>query len=173
MVQASQWGNPMLPNTYQSSLLGDLLVEDNRVVGGWVGAIRGNISIAKMITKSVCFDSYPIFATDEMKNLYQDSLMTSMKLRAKREGITMFNLTHWGRDNTLYFDTKEKCATYTTMLHRTEETLWKEVESKQRNCVRKGEKSGVECVVCKGEYSIRYCSLQRKDPPPIFRVDKA
>ncbi|MBR5327703.1 MAG: peptidoglycan bridge formation glycyltransferase FemA/FemB family protein [Paludibacteraceae bacterium] len=158
MVQLSLWGNPMLPMSYQSSLWGEVVVEDDILIGGWIGTIRGNIPVAKIITKSVYFDSYPVFSTVGMKNLYEDLLIRSMKLRAKREGITMFNLTHWGRDNTLCFDTKEKCATFTTMLHRTEEELWKEVESKQRNCVRKGEKSGVECIVCKGENSIRYLS---------------
>ena len=74
-----------------------MLIEDNKVIGGWIGTMRGNLPIAKIITKSVYFDSYPIFATDEMKNLSQDSLITSMKLRAKRESITMFNLTHWVR----------------------------------------------------------------------------
>lgn len=156
IVQASQWGNPMLPTTYQASLWGDVLIEEDRVIGGWVGTIRGNIPIAKMITKSVYFDSYPIFATDEMKNLYQDSLITSMKLRAAREGITMFNLTHWVRGCGMQVDIKEKGATFVSVLHKTEEELWKEVESKQRNCVRKGEKSGVECLVCKGVESLRY-----------------
>lgn len=156
IVQASQWGNPMLPTTYQASLWGDVLIEEDRVIGGWVGTIRGNIPIAKMITKSVYFDSYPIFATDEMKNLYQDSLITSMKLRAAREGITMFNLTHWVRGCGMQVDIKEKGATFVSVLHKTEEALWKEVESKQRNCVRKGEKSGVECLVCKGVESLRY-----------------
>lgn len=156
MVQASQWGNPILPNTYQSSLWGEVLVEDNRVIGGWVGTMRGNIPIAKIITKSVYFDSYPVFATDEMKNLYQDSLITSMKLRAKREGITMFNLTHWVRGRGMQVDDEETGATFVSVLHKTEEDLWKEVESKQRNCIRKGEKSGVECIVCNGEDSIHY-----------------
>mgnify|MGYP003454868411 FL=1 len=156
MVQASQWGNPMFPITYQSSLWGEVLVEDNRVIGGWVGTMRGNIPVAKIITKSVYFDSYPVFAIDEMKILYQDSLTNSMKLRAKREGITMFNLTHWVRGRGMQVGVKEKGATFVSILHKTEEELWKEVESKQRNCVRKGEKSGVECIVCKGEDSIRY-----------------
>lgn len=138
-----------------------MLIEDNKVIGGWIGTMRGNLPIAKIITKSVYFDSYPLFATDEIKNQYHDSLINSMKLRAKREAITMFNLTHWVRGGQV--DVKEKGATFVSVLHKTEEDLWKEVESKQRNCVRKGEKSGVECVVCKGEDSIRYCSLQRKD----------
>ena len=156
MVQASQWGNPMLPTSYQSSLWGEVLVEDNIVIGGWIGIIRGNIPVAKIITKSVYFDSYPVFAIDEMKILYQDSLINSMKLRAKREGITMFNLTHWVRGRGMQVDVKEKGATFVSILHKTEEELWKEVESKQRNCVRKGEKSGVECIICKGEDSIPY-----------------
>ena len=156
MVQASQWGNPMLPTTYQSSLWGEVLVEGNRVIGGWIGTMRGNFPIAKIITKSVYFDSYPIFATDEIKNQYHDSLINSMKLRAKQEGITMFNLTHWVRGRGMQVDAEDTGATFVSVLHKTEEDLWKEVESKQRNCVRKGEKSGVECVVCKGEDSIRY-----------------
>lgn len=156
IVQASQWGNPMLPTTYQSSLWGDVVLKDDKVIGGWAGTMRGNIPIAKIITKSVYFDSYPVFETDEMKNLYQDSLINSMKMRAKREGITMFNLTHWVRRCGIQMDVKETGATFVSILHKTTEELWKEVESKQRNCVRKGEKSGVECIICKGEDSIPY-----------------
>ena len=76
-----------------------------------------------------------------------------MKLRANREGFTIFNLTHWVRGRGMQVDAEETEATFVSVLHKTEEDLWKEVESKQRNCVRKGEKSGVECVVCKGEDS--------------------
>lgn len=150
-----------------------MLIEDNKVIGGWIGTMRGNLPIAKIITKSVYFDSYPLFATDEIKNQYHDSLINSMKLRAKREAITMFNLTHWVRGRGMQVDAEETGATFVSVLHKTEEDLWKEVESKQRNCVRKGEKSGVECVVCKGEDSIRYCSLQRKDSSPILAMAQA
>lgn len=156
MVQASQWGNPMLPTTYQSSLWGDVVLKDDKVIGGWAGTMRGNIPIAKIITKSVYFDSYPVFEKDEMKNLYQDLLINSMKQHAKQDCITMFNLTHWVRGHGMQVDMIEKGATFVSILHKTEEELWKEVESKQRNCVRKGEKSGVECLVCKGVESLRY-----------------
>ena len=144
MVQASQWGNPMLPNTYQSSLWGEVLVEDNRVIGGWVGTMRGNIPIAKMITKSVYFDSYPIFATDEMKNLYQDSLITSMKLRAAREGITMFNLTHWVRGRGMQVDIREKCATFTYDLSLSVDDIYAKLDRLKRRTIKKSEANSFE-----------------------------
>jgi len=156
LVQSTQWGNPIFPVEYNNKLWGDVIYLNDEVIGGWVGIMRGDIPLARVITKSVYFDSYPVFIEDEIKHLYQDKLINSLKMRAHQEGITMFNLTHWVRGGGMQVDVKESGATFITVLHKTEEELWKEVESKQRNCVRKGEKSGVECVVCKGEDSIRY-----------------
>lgn len=158
MVQNTPWGNPMLPSTYEFSLWGAIVLDKNNVIGGWVGTIKGNLPVVGFLTKCVYFDSYPIFVSNEIKEQYQELLVRFTREYAKKDGIIMLHLTHWIRENDLSLDTIEPNATFATTLHRTEEELWKLVESKQRNCVRKGEKSAVECVVCKGNDSLQYLS---------------
>lgn len=156
LIQASQWGNPMLSFTYQSSLWGDVILEDDRVIGGWIGTIRGNIPIVKIITKSVYFDSYPIFATDAIKNLYQDLLINSMKRRAKREGIIMFNLTHWVRKGSLDVDNINIFASFVVNLDQNEECLFKNIDSAKQRNIKKANKYDLEIVLEKGKDAIKY-----------------
>lgn len=158
LVVNTQWGNPILPSTYSSSLWGCVIIDEYEVVGGWVGMIKGDTPIVGILTKSVYFDSYPIFVSNEIKEQYQELLVCFTREYAKKEGVIMLHLTHWVRGNNLLLDSIEPNATFATSLHLTKEELWKLVESKQRNCVRKGEKSGVECIVCKGNDSIPYLS---------------
>lgn len=158
LVQTTKWGNPMLPESFNTNLWGDVLCIGDIVIGGWVGNLRGNIPLAKWITKSVYFDSYPVFGNHEYYNAYQDTLINTIKHHAQKEGITMLNLTHWVREGNLQIDAMEHNATFLTQLQKSEDELWTLVESKQRNCVRKGEKSGVEFLVCKGEESLVYLS---------------
>lgn len=158
LVQTTKWGNPMLPESFNTNLWGNVVCIGDIVIGGWVGNLRGNIPLAKWITKSVYFDSYPVFWNHEYYNAYHDTLINAIKHHALKDGITMLNLTHWVREGNLQFDAMEHNATFLTPLQTTEDELWKLVESKQRNCVRKGEKSGVEFLVCKGEDSLVYLS---------------
>lgn len=158
LVQTTKWGNPMLPESFSSNLWGNVICQGNIVIGGWVGNLRGNIPLVKKITKSVYFDSYPVFENLEYYNAYHDTLINSIKLHAQNEGITMLNLTHWVREGYLQIDEIGRNATFLTPLQKTEDELWKLVESKQRNCIRKGAKSGVEFLVCRGEESLVYLS---------------
>ena len=158
LVVNTQWGNPMLPSTYSSSLWGCVIIDEYDVVGGWVGMIKGNTSIVSILTKSVYFDSYPIFVSNEVKEQCQELLVRFTREYAKKDGVIMLHLTHWIREKDLSLDSIESNATFATSLHLTKEELWKLVESKQRNCVRKGERSGVECIVCKGNDSVQYLS---------------
>ncbi len=158
LVQTTKWGNPMLPESFNTNLWGDVVCIGDIVIGGWVGNLRGNIPLAKWITKSVYFDSYPVFENLEYYNAYHDTLINTIKLHAQNEGITMLNLTHWVREGYLQIDKIGQNATFLTPLQKTEDELWKLVESKQRNCIRKGEKSGVEFLVCRGEESLVYLS---------------
>ena len=144
MVRQTTWGNPMLPTTYNNKLWGDVVCVDNQVVGGWVGTIRGDIPVARFITKSVYFDSYPVFVNADIEQKYIDDLISAIKLHAEKEHIVMLNLTHWVRGRKLPLDVKHIAASFITQLHTTEDGLWSQVESKQRNCIRKGLKSGVE-----------------------------
>lgn len=158
LVQSTKWGNPMLPECFNTNLWGDVVCIGDKVIGGWVGNLRGDIPLAKWITKSAYFDSYPVFEKFEYYNAYQDILIETIKLHAKNEGITILNLTHWVREGNIQIDAIEHNSTFLSPLQKNEEELWKMVESKQRNCIRKGEKGGVEFLVCKGEDSLKFLS---------------
>ena len=159
LVQSTQWGNPMLPVAYNDSLWG-ILMQDSTgtIVGGWVGTLRGNAPMVRCIAKSVYFDSYPVFRSPEDEAHYLPRLLDAVKQYARRQHIVMLNLTHWVRGCELSIDITSKEATFCIPLHESTEQLWKLVESKQRNCIRKGEKNGVEVDICQGEDSLRYLS---------------
>lgn len=156
IVQSSQWGNPMLPLEYNNKLWGDVIYQNDEIIGGWVGRIRGDLPVVRLITKSVYFDSYPIFINENIKREYCSTLIEHVKRHAMRDKIVMLNLTHWVRNDGHILDIIEKKASFLTELNKTEEMLWKQVESKQRNCIRKGEKSGVEFEVCNGQDALKY-----------------
>lgn len=156
MIQSTQWGNPMLPMEYNSKLWGDIVYLNDEIVGGWIGIIKGDIPVARIITKSVYFDSYPIFINENINKEYCSRLIEYVKQHAVRDNIVMLNLTHWVRNDGHILDIIEKKASFLTELNTTEEMLWKQVESKQRNCIRKGEKSGVEFEVCNGQDALKY-----------------
>ncbi len=157
MIQSTQWGNPMLPVDYDERLWGDVIIIDNQLVaGGWVGTIRGDVPLMRRIAKAVYFDSYPIFINECIEIKYYSKLLGHIKQHAIRDNIVMLNLTHWVRKEGNMVDVTEKSASFVTELNTTEELLWKRVESKQRNCIRKGEKSGVEFEVCKTQDSLKY-----------------
>ena len=158
LVQATRWGNPMLPVHYASSLWGMVVLDGEQVVGGWVGTLRGNVRVVRLIAKSVYFDSYPVFATAEWESQWTAPLLVAVRAYARRSHITMLNLTHWVRGNALPIDSPTKEATFCTDLHTTEEHLWQLVESKQRNCIRKAEKSGVVVEVYRGAEAMPYLS---------------
>lgn len=156
MVQQTTWGNPMLPTAYNNKLWGDVLLLENQMIGGWVGTIRGDIPVARFITKSVYFDSYPIFANVSDEQKYIDDLIFAIKQHAKKERVVMLNLTHWVREGKLSLDAEHLGASFISQLHTTEECLWGQVESKQRNCIRKGQKSGVEVFAYQAEEALKY-----------------
>ena len=70
IVQSSQWGNLMLPMEYNSKLWGDIVYLNDEIVGGWIGIIKGDIPVARIITKSVYLDSYPIFINENINKEY-------------------------------------------------------------------------------------------------------
>lgn len=167
LVQSTRWGNPMLPACYSSSLWGMLLFETPeseplkntvapRLIGGWVGTLRGNVPLLRLLAKSVYFDSYPVFTTPEAETNYLPELMSAVRHYARRTGVILLNLTHWVRGNALPIDMPVLEATFCTALHTTSDHLWKQVESKQRNCIRKAEKSGVVVEIYKGEAALPY-----------------
>lgn len=154
IVEQTQWGNLLLPDTYEENLWGGAVYEDEQIVGGWVGVYRGNKRVVKWIAKSVYFDSYPAFIAAEKAEEYQAQLIDTMREWAKRENIVIFNLTHWVRGRELPGLQVEHNATFLLPLQETSEAQWKLVESKQRNIVRKGEKNGVEVRALQSEDAI-------------------
>ena len=124
LVVNTQWGNPILPSTYSSSLWGCVIIDEYEVVGGWVGMIKGDTPIVGILTKSVYFDSYPIFVSNEVKNQFQEWLLRFTREYAKKDGVIMLHLTHWIRENDLSLDSIEPNATFATSLHLTKEELF-------------------------------------------------
>lgn len=154
IVKKGQWGNLLLPDAWSEELWGGVVTEKDQVIGGWIGVFRGNKRFVKRIAKSVYFDAYPIFATEELNAKYQSLLLEAMRKWAREEQIVMFNLTHWVRGLGLPDLQSKPTATFLLPLQESCEAQWKLVESKQRNIVRKGEKNGVEVRVLTGEDAI-------------------
>lgn len=144
IVKGSQWGNLLLPDEWRNDIWGGVVTEKDQVIGGWVGVYRGNKKFVRMIAKSVYFDAYPLFATEELADKYQMHLIECMRAWAREEQIVMFNLTHWVRGFRMQDLNIEHNATFLLPLQESSEAQWKLVESKQRNIVRKGEKNGVD-----------------------------
>lgn len=156
LTQKTKWGNPMLPLDYNKNLWGQVVCIDNEVIGGWVGTIRGNIPLAKWITKSVYFDSYPVFRTDSFALLYQEKLIDSLKQYASKDNITMLNLTHWVREGQLHVDYVEEVASFVVNLEQGEELLFKNIDSAKQRNVKKASKFDLDILICRGDESIKY-----------------
>lgn len=156
LVQTTKWGNPMLPECFNTNLWGDVVCIGDKVIGGWVGFLRGNIPFAKLITKSAYFDSYPVFESLDYYKAYQDTLIEAIKLHARKEGITMLNLTHWVREGELSIDDKHEVASFVVYLEQDEELLFKNIDSAKQRNVKKANKCNLEILVCQGEDSIMY-----------------
>lgn len=156
LVQSTQWGNPLLPIEYNNKLWGDVIYRNDEIIGGWVGLIRGDIPVARIITKSVYFDSYPIFKTKTLEEQCLPILVNNIKNHAKKDRVVMLNLTHWVRGGQSITDINETNATFLNSLQYTEEELWKNIERTQRNKIRKGEKNNVEVLVLQNDKSLKY-----------------
>ena len=154
VVKNTHWGNLMLPDEYNIDMWGGVVKEDAQVIGGWVGMLRGNKPVVRLIAKSVYFDSYPIFENSEQTEKYQLALIDSMRDWARKEGVVMFKLTHWVRGTDLPYLQVEKNATFLSHLPEKIDDMWDIVDKKHRNRFRKGEKNGVEVCAYRGEDAI-------------------
>jgi hypothetical protein len=147
----------LLPNVYSPKLWGIVALQNKKLIGGWVGTLRGDKPFVKFLTKGVWFDSYPIF-TDECFCDCCEPLMEFAKKQARKDKIVLFNLTHWVRqsvENKL-INIPQKNATFLLDLKLPKEELWSKVDSKQRNIIRKAEKSEVDCLNVTGSESLAY-----------------
>ena len=153
----------LLPNSYSSTLWGIIALQDEIVVGGWVGTLRGNKPIVKFITKGVWFDSYPIFKFNENIDSLSQNLIAFAKKQAKKEGITLFNLTHWVRQNIdgSFIDIPEKNATFLIDLRNEEDVLWQNTRKDFKTKVRK-KAINVNIFVAKGEEALQYLNIYQE-----------
>lgn len=157
MVQSTHWGNPMLPMEYNDKLWGDVIYRDDEIIGGWVGTIRGNIPVARIITKSVYFDSYPIFKTKTIEDQYKDRLINNIKNHAKKDGVVMLNLTHWVRgEQWLQLDVVSHNATFYCDLSQTIDELYKHFDRLKKRCIKKAEESNLDTQFFYKEEAIPY-----------------
>ena len=147
----------LLSKQFSSNLWGVIALQNNKVIGGLVGLLRGNKPLVKHFTKGIWFDSYPIFSVEYNKLESIKSLINFAKQQAKKEGVILFNFTHWVRQTEgIDFDIAEKTATFVLDLSCEIETLWKKVDSKQRNIIRKGEKNNVSIEILQKSEALKY-----------------
>lgn len=143
------FGALLLPQKYQSNLWGTVVLSDEKLIGGWVGILRGNKPIVSFLAKGVWFDSYPIFTNEVTGNVIA-GFVKYTKQEAKKAGIIVFNLTHWVRSLTpvecLRFDYEEKSATFLVDLKNEEDVLWqntrKDFKNKKKKIKTKEERIG-------------------------------
>lgn len=155
LVQTTKWGNPMLPESFQPNLWGDLVCEGDKVIGGWVGNVRGNIPLVKWITKSVYFDSYPVFSDVSYEQKYVDDLMSMIKQHAKKDNIVILNLTHWVRGNiNITLDVCQKCATFICDLSSNVEDLYAKLDRLKRRTIKKAEQAELAVNFYTGESAL-------------------
>ncbi len=149
-------GPIMLPLAYKSAMWGVLAYADDELIGGWVGAKRlsGKISV---LYQEIVMDATPQWFKDvNMETVVQ--LISNTIQQADREKIAILTLSHWSRGTmpalpSSHYDT---AATYLIDLHHTEEELWSGVDSKQRNIIRKGDKTEVIVEHYAGEPALAY-----------------
>lgn len=162
IVQQSLWGNLLLPHEYDSRLWGVVVINCGVVVGGWVGWLRGNSRFIALLAKSVYFDNYPLYNGQDDEKVKM-KIVEHAAFFAKQQGIVMFNLTHWVREKGNFpFSKRQHNATFTIDLCLSEEDIWKGVDTKQRNTIRKGEKNGVTVLVLNSDDSIAYLDAFQK-----------
>ncbi len=136
-------GQIMLPLGYNISLWGVLAYANEELIGGWVGTkrISGKVDV---LYQEIVMDAIPQWfaEVDEDSNT---QLIHRTIQQAKNDKIALLTLSHWSRGMmpmmpSAHYDT---AATFLIYLHHTEDELWSGVDSKQRNIIRKGDKSGV------------------------------
>ncbi len=154
--RALSLGPIMLPLAYNASLWGVLAYADDELIGGWVGAKRLSGKVVMLYQEIVMNTTPQWFAeVDEEKNA---ALIHQTMQQAKRDKIALLTLSHWSRGampalSAAHYD---KAATFLIDLDYTEEELWSGVDSKQRNQIRKGDKTGVVVEHYAGEEALVY-----------------
>lgn len=148
-----------LPEHFQPNLWGIVALENNIVIGGWIGKLRGNKPLIGYFVKGVWFDSLPVFFESNHNETNANQLLYFAKQQALEDNIVTLNVTHWSRKKVAgIFDIPEQSASFIIDLNATEEELWSHVTTKLRTVIRKGEKTEVEVFSTQGEASLAYLS---------------
>ena len=156
LVQATRWGNPMLPVHYASSLWGMVVLDGEQVVGGWVGTLRGNVPFVRLIAKSVYFDSYPVFASAEWESQWTAPLLVAVRAYARRSHITMLNLTHWVRGNGIDLDVSEDNATFVYDLSMSLDELYNKLDRLKKRTIKKADSAQLDVKFLYKEEALPY-----------------
>jgi hypothetical protein len=138
-------GPMLLPEKWESYLWGILVYNNSTLIGGWVGRKRIHNLFLSKLYQEVVFDSHPqIFIPSD--NIEQEIVNVSIKL-ARKEQISLLSISHWSRNNIRYLNKEfkeQKCATFIINLSN---DLWSELDSKQRNIIRKAERNLVSLQI--------------------------
>jgi hypothetical protein len=149
----------LIQNTWNDNIWGVVALTKGELQAVWIGQIKGNKPILKLLAKSVWFDSPPVFIHSSFDRKIFNGLLDYAVQKAKKEKIVLFSVNHWSRqqiDIPNLFEKEEPCASIIIKLKEEKEQLWKNVHTKVRNIIRKGEKEGVEIIIADGENAIQY-----------------
>lgn len=156
LVQSTRWGNPMLPVHYTSSLWGMVVLDGEQVVGGWVGTLRGNVRWVRWLAKSVYFDGYPVFSSEEWEIQYHEPLLAAVRAYARRSRLTMLNLTHWVRGNGMTIDAPEDNATFVYDLSLSLDELYLKLDRLKKRTIKKAESAELDVKFLYKEEALCY-----------------
>lgn len=149
-------GPLLLPRSYSDNMWGHLIYIDNQIAGGWVGSLRANRIPFSYLAKSVWFDCAPWFV-DKVTEEQRDEFLRYIIWEAAKDHIVLLNMTHWIRNELpSVVEKTERAATFLIPLNRTVDELWADVESKQRNIIRKGEKNDIIILQVTKEDAINF-----------------
>jgi lipid II:glycine glycyltransferase (peptidoglycan interpeptide bridge formation enzyme) len=148
---------PVLPNNFSENIWGVVAFETNKLIGGWIGQLRGNIPFIKYFTSGVWFDSLPILFSRDDKNIKAIGLIKYAKKKAEEDEIVLLNVTHWSRqkleDDSL-FDIPSKNASFILDLKKENNLLWENIEKRLKKNIIRGQKNEIEFITVQGEEAI-------------------
>ena len=142
---------------FSSELWGIVAYKNKTVVGGWIGKMRANKPIIKILAKSIWFDSFPVVESQSEKD--KIALIKVAMIFAKQDSIVLFNVTHWSREQFEYKDiisVYNKNATFVIDLSQSKDVVWGNVAGNQKNIVRKGVKNEIILLKSQGKSSLEF-----------------
>jgi hypothetical protein len=94
-IQGIEIGPMLTPKTYNDSLWGTLVFDQEELVGGWVGKKRFKNKYLKALVQEIYFDSMPqVFNSNKIG--FQQIIDKQIE-KAKVEHISYLSVSHWSR----------------------------------------------------------------------------